>query len=242
MRGTFRLIKKNPISFVFASIISFIIVVTASIGVVWMPYVIYTNALSKNIIAKASNTTPSISKYNANMFTGECVFENLVIFNSQEFDTSNFKDEGNAIKIKQKNEMLEIKKMTVYINPLSIFSSKPEVRGVEIELDTINAIRITPRIFNILKLITELSDKITAPNNKINKFTFSLKKNTQNQNNITYLDFSSSSDIINLQRNEEFTFSKIGEQDVKQTLNELAKECNISMPFLSRAIKTYTQE
>ena len=242
MKTTFRLIKKNPISFVLASTISLIVVVIASIGVVWMPYVIYTNGLSKNIIAKTSDTSPSMSKYSANIFTGECVFENLVIFNSQKFDTSNFKDEGKAIKIEQKNEMLEIKKMTVYINPLSIFSSKPEIKGVEIELEAINAIRITPRVFNILKLITALSDKITTQNNKINKFVFTLKKKPENQSNITYLDFSSSSDIINLQRNEEFTFSKEGEQDVTQTLNELANACNISMPFLSRAIKTYTQE
>ncbi|MBO5255500.1 MAG: hypothetical protein J6B07_06720 [Opitutales bacterium] len=242
MKTTFRLIKKNPISFVVATIISLVVIVVSSVGMLWMPYVIYTNALSKNIIAKASNTAPSISKYKANIFTGECVFENLVVFNSQEFDTSHYQDEGKTVKTIQKNEMLEIKKMTVYINPLSIFNSKPEIKGVEIEIEAINAIRITPHIFNILKLITELSDEIMSTDNKINKFVFKLRKKPENQNNITYLDFSSSRDIINLQRNEEFSFSKIGEQDVKQTLNELADACNISMPFLSRAIKTYTQE
>lgn len=242
MRGTFRLIRKNPFGFLFATIISCIVVVVLSVGMIRLPYIIYTDSLSKKILSNVSGVMPVVSKYTANPVLGECVFEDLKILNSSEFDTSNFKNENGLTPIVAKREMLEIKKLKVYIKPLSVFSKKPQITGFEMEIENLNAIRITPRVYNILKFIDGIADELETNNGKINKFVVKIKTTSKEKQNVSYLDFSSSRDIININRNETFEFSEIGEQNIKNTLAKLAKECNMSMPFISRAILSHIEK
>ncbi len=239
MRSTFRLIRRNPFGFLFATIISLIVVIPILVGLLWLPYVIYSDGVAKNILSKASDVMPVISKYRANAFTGECEFSGVSIMNSSEFDTSAYKDENKVSKIFTKREMLEIENMKIHIDSLSIFTDKPIITGIEIEISNLNAIRMDPRNYNVLKFMQNLSEILSTKNGKINKFVLKIKKAPEGKTNVSYLDFSASNDIINESKNVEFEFSKIGEQDLNETLHELSKECAIKLPYIQRAILQY---
>ncbi len=239
---TFHLIRRNPLGFLLASAISLPIVFFILLELARLPISIYSLTSIKEIIADASGVAPEIERFNMNIATGECKFYGVKIFNSQNFDPQNYKSENLPVK-KTKIEMLELNNVAIKFAPLSIFLSKPKVEELHIEFESINAIRMTPKMFNILLFMNKLSERFSTKGGTLDKLSIKINKNKDDNANVSYLDFSSSKDIINVEKNEEFSFEQNTPEDVQKTMKALSEAINkrTSMFFFSKAINTFIE-
>ena len=72
IKRTFRLIKRNPIMALIASIISISIIAVVAIGLLWLPISIYSLHTLKDLISDASGMRPDIKRFKMNILTGFC--------------------------------------------------------------------------------------------------------------------------------------------------------------------------
>ena len=239
IKRTFRLIKRNPIGALFASIVSISIIAVIVIGMLWLPISIYSLHTLKDLISDASGIRPDIKNFKMNILTGECDFSSVVIFNSQKFDIQNYKSDS-AYAENAKTEMIKIESMKLKIVPFSIFAKKPVVEQLHAKISSINAMRITPKIFNILMFINNISESFSVKEGKLNKVSIEIVRNDDTPVNVSYLDFSSSKDVINIEKNEVFNYSKNEPESVEKILREISDEISkkTSMFFLSKAINS----
>ncbi len=239
---TFHLITRNPFGFLFASAISLPIVFFILLELARLPISIYTLTSIKEIISDASGVAPEIKNFNMNIATGECEFTGVKIFNSANFDPQNYKSENLPVK-KTKIEMLELANVTIKFAPLSIFLAKPKIEELHIEFESINAIRMTPKMFNILVFMNKLSERFSTKNGTLNKLSIKIHKDKDGKANVSYLDFSSSKDIINVEKNEDFSFEQDTPADVQKSMKALSQAISTrtSMFFFSKAINSFIE-
>ena len=240
IRSILRGIKRNPLGFALSSSAAAAAVFASAIGILWMSYIMYAAGLAKSIISDASGQAPSIEKFYANIFTGECVFENLKIMNPQDFDTRRYLRENLGGGIIQSDEMFAANKLRVKVSPLSVMLGEPEVSEVEMSLSSVNAIRITPRMFNLPMFMRGISERVSTPQSGLKSFKISLNPAKGSQYSAIYLDFSSSKDVINIGQKVSFNFER-SHSKINAILADLKTEISkkTSMPFLSKAIGAY---
>lgn len=234
------MIKRDPLGFALAAAVAAAAVFAAAIGIVWMAYVMYAIGLAKSIIGEASGEAPAIEKFHANIFTGDCVFEKLKVINSQDFDPRKYLRDGHQNSLIQNDEMFTADYLRLKISPFSLIIGEPEISEAEIELSSINAIRVTPRMFNLPVFMRKISERVSAKKDGLKLFKIKLKPKEGALYSAIYLDFSSSKDIINFGQSDSFEFERSG-KTINETLSELSKEIKkkTSMPFLSKAIDSY---
>ena len=239
IKRTFRLIKRNPIMALIASIISISIIAVVAIGLLWLPISIYSLHTLKDLISNASGMRPDIKRFKMNILTGEYSFSSMVIFNSQKFDIQNYKSDSVYAK-NAKTEMMKIESMKLKLSPFSIFAKKPVVEQLHVKISSINAMRITPKTFNILMFINNISESFSAKKGMLNKVSIEIVKNEKAPVNVSYLDFSSSKDVISIEKNEVFNYSRNEPENVEKILREISDEISkkTSMLFLSKAINS----
>ena len=239
IRSTLRGIKRNPLGFALSASAAAAAVFASAIGLLWMSYTMYAAGLAKSIISDASGQAPSIEKFYVNIFTGECVFENLKVMNPQDFDTRKYLRDNHS-GIIQSDEMFAANKLRVKVSPLSVILGEPEVSEVEMSLTSVNAIRITPRMFNLPMFMRGISERVSTPQAGLKLFKISLNPAKDSQYSAIYLDFSSAKDVINIGQKESFSFERSNAK-IKDILSDLQSEISkkTSMPFLSKAIGSY---
>ena len=239
--GIKRTIKNNPIRFVFASVFSLCVISLSTLGVLWLSYTTYALGVAKNIFTTATGATVDISSFQYNIRTNEFVFKNVIIHNSTDFETKSASISNSNLKDVDMKDMAKIDELRVKADFLSVLGNSPKLTEIDMKISKINAIRITPRMFNLLMFFDNISEVVSISENGIKKFSFNIEKSKTV--NATYIDFSSKKDVIILERNDAFSFERSDVKDVKKMLKELSDELSAKtqLQFLSRAINNFLE-
>ena len=240
--GIIRTAKNNPIRFLIASVFSLCVVCVSTLGLVWILYTTYALGIAKNIFSKSTDSAIEIGTFRYEIRTAEFVFENVSLYNPSNFEVKNLTSNTNLKEIQP--HMLKLSELRVKADFLSVLKNDPKISKAKIVISEINAIRITPKLFNLLMFIEKLSEHISVSENGIKNFAFVIEKSSSKKNeNITYVDFSSKKDVIVLNRNESFKFERSNIENVKNTLKELSAELSAKtqLQFVARALNNFLE-
>ncbi len=243
IKRTFRLIKRNPFGCLVATTVSLPIVAVILFELCTLPVSRYSLNFFKESIADASGVAPEIKKFKMDIVKGECILTKVKIFNSSKFDAQSYATE-NVQNQKRIPEMVEFKTIKIKIEPLSIFDSKPVVKEFDAEIEKLNAIIMTPKVFNLTLFMKGMADKFSVKNGALDKFSLKIIEPQDKSANISYLDFSRSKNIINVKKAEGFSFEQNSPKEIKTTLAELSEKLKTqtSMFFFSKAINSVIEE
>ena len=75
-------------------------------------------------------------------------------------------------------DMAKIDELRVKADFLSVLKNSPKLTEIDMKISKINAIRITPRMFNLLMFFDNISEVVSISENGIKKFSFNIDLQT----------------------------------------------------------------
>lgn len=218
------LLRRHPFQFLFACLIALFLIAAAFAATCYAAFNIVAPSLLIDAISASTGYETTIGKMRANIFTGKCEVENLVIRNPEVFTFSPEDGYDRHLDV-----MIDAPRVTMEISPLKLLQGEIVVKSFSIWADSVNRVLLRNSVCN-LEEFASLITKVLAPDlsdGSMDKVSIYIK-------NATLYIVSSAESVASEKVDLDFSFDEYDIKDARAAIRRLQDALSkSSAPFLS---------
>ena len=228
---TLTILKEQPVGCFFAALLSISLISAVFAGMIFIVAAIIAVPVIKDTISEQTGFHASVESLFLNVYTGECQMNYLSLQNPPVYNMSDIIKDDDIETV----TFAVAKSVKLRLSPTQLFlKGRLVVKSIEIDLDTINCVRINNSSYNLPEFIEKISEiseiDRSGGHAALERFSIKIKRGT-------YCDTSMPSDIMKWDTELNFKFEKSNIGNTSELTAALYDSLNsANAPFIARGL------